>query len=278
MNNKCLNCGAILKNKNKFCNSSCAATYNNKIRKRKKWTLEQKQRLSEQTIIYKNTHIGYKQYKCKYCNKICDSIVCTECKPYVSRIKTYAKFGFISGSLKERNDNLKQLLYTEYFLNEKSTIMLENEYGVSNQTIWNILKREFGECRNLSEGVSLAIKEGRLNTPVSNNFYKTGIHISWDNKQYYYRSSWENQYMNELDNSKICYQYEPFSIIYYNTTKKCNKIAVPDFYLPETNEIIEANPLARNTSTFIYIPFVMHRESLNSNLFIDSSLLHLKLW
>ena len=245
MKKYCLNCGKELQNhKNKFCDRSCAASFNNKNRKRNKWDIDQKQKFSEKSIKNIDKHIGYNKYICKYCGEITNksSYVCSTCKPYVNRIKIYKQFGIISGSLKYRNEKLKQLLYEEYFINEKSTIMIEKEYNVSNQSIWNILKREFGGCRNLSEGVSLAFKEGRLNISISDKTeyqYKTGTHISWDGKKYKYRSSWEDQYMTELDKNKIKYQYEPFCVTYFNTIKQCNKLAFPDFYLPETNEIIE---------------------------------------
>ena len=38
---------------------------------------------------------------------------------------------------------------------------------------------------------------------------------------------------------KVNYMFEPFHIEYYDSTKNTNRYAFPDFYLPDTNEIIE---------------------------------------
>ena len=45
--------------------------------------------------------------------------------------------------------------------------------------------------------------------------------------------------MNLLDERKVNYIFEPFHIEYYDSIKNTNRYAFPDFYLPDTNEIIE---------------------------------------
>ena len=68
---------------------------------------------------------------------------------------------------------------------------------------------------------------------------KTENHISWNGEVYYLRSSYETEYADYLDGLKILYMVEELCIVYFDSQLGINRIAVPDFYLPETNEIIE---------------------------------------
>lgn len=72
-----------------------------------------------------------------------------------------------------------------------------------------------------------------------NTQYKNGHHIAWDNKDIYYRSSYELDFALKLDKQKILYEVESLRIEYYDSQKNKNRIAIPDFYLPETNTIVE---------------------------------------
>ena len=71
------------------------------------------------------------------------------------------------------------------------------------------------------------------------SIYKTGFHITWDNKKVWYRSSYELDYAKELDEKKIKYELETLRIWYFDTQKCIDRTAIPDFYLPETNTIVE---------------------------------------
>lgn len=46
-------------------------------------------------------------------------------------------------------------------------------------------------------------------------------------------------FAKQLDESKIKYEVENLRIEYWDTKSNCYRIAIPDFYLPETNEIVE---------------------------------------
>lgn len=80
---------------------------------------------------------------------------------------------------------------------------------------------------------------------VRNPYGITGIgrlkieHITWEGTKIYLRSSYEEDYALELDNEKIKYVYEPFKIDYFDEDLKKSRISIPDFYLPDTNEIVE---------------------------------------
>lgn len=45
--------------------------------------------------------------------------------------------------------------------------------------------------------------------------------------------------MNQLDRQHICYKVEAMRIEYFDSIKNQARIAVPDFFLPETNTIVE---------------------------------------
>ena len=77
-------------------------------------------------------------------------------------------------------------------------------------------------------------------TKISNvKKYSFGWHTTWDNKEVFLRSSYENDYANELDENKIKYEVESLRIKYFNTNLNEYHCAIPDFYLPETNTIVE---------------------------------------
>ncbi len=81
-----------------------------------------------------------------------------------------------------------------------------------------------------------AINQLELNR---NYQFKSGWHTTWNNKQIFYRSSDELNFALQLDEKKINYEVEKVRIFYYDTQKQCERLAIVDFYLPDTNEIFE---------------------------------------
>jgi hypothetical protein len=79
---------------------------------------------------------------------------------------------------------------------------------------------------------------GKLTSPV-NSKYKHGWHTTWDGKQVFYRSSYELDFCDELDNKKIPYTMEKLRILYWDSQLNKQRVAIPDFYLSDTNEIVE---------------------------------------
>ena len=56
-------------------------------------------------------------------------------------------------------------------------------------------------------------KVGRLKiTPINSCKFKTGFHTTWNGKQYFFRSSYEEDLCNELDSMKIDYEIETLAI------------------------------------------------------------------
>ena len=101
--------------------------------------------------------------------------------------------------------------------------------------------------RTLSEATLNTIKLGKPSGFMSSRNCITGLskniaqswHTTWFGEEVFLRSSYELDYAKLLDDLKVYYVVESLRIEYYNTFSNSNKIAIPDFYLPNTNEIIE---------------------------------------
>lgn len=85
------------------------------------------------------------------------------------------------------------------------------------------------------------VKDALLISKKNNieSFFNSGIHKTWDGKTVFYRSSYELDFCNELDKQQIEYEMENLTIDYYDTELKKYRFAIPDFYIPSTNTIIE---------------------------------------
>ena len=84
----------------------------------------------------------------------------------------------------------------------------------------------------------MAWKEGRSNVHTLPK-YKHGWHTTWNNKQIYYRSSYEFEYAKQLDILQLDYTVENLRILYWDSQLLRQRTAIPDFYIPQTNTIIE---------------------------------------
>jgi hypothetical protein len=78
-----------------------------------------------------------------------------------------------------------------------------------------------------------------LLSPPTCSTYKHGYHTTWNNKQVFYRSSYEEDYYKILDIQKIDYECESLRIQYWDSEQKRFRTSVPDIYIPSTNTIIE---------------------------------------
>ena len=92
--------------------------------------------------------------------------------------------------------------------------------------------------RSNSESVRLSILNGNRDLPNCHK-HKSGWHTSWNGKEVYLRSSYEKNYAEYLDKQHIDYDVECFRIKYYDTQQDRYRCAIPDFYLPKTNTIVE---------------------------------------
>ena len=224
---RCLQCGKEIPEGRKFCSSSCSAKYNNIRRQRKPWTEEQKEKIRKPK----------KEVVCKYCGKP-GKQVCDECRHYL-KLQLYKKLGIqINKSLRECYVEAFEKLKKMYFGDKLSAPEIWKRTGVNFRTLRDIFNVEGFQTRTVEEGERVALEEGRHFLPTFSN-YKHGYHTSWEGLEFFYRSSYELEYAKQLDEQKIPYRVENLRIRYFDTQRNKERVAVPDFYLPETNEIVE---------------------------------------
>ena len=236
----------------RFCSLSCARSFstksnrketNKKISESLKTFYRDKVAIEDNNV---NSKINKTKYKtiittCKYCNEIIkNKHICPECKPYIQNITLFKKIGVYSDGIKLSlcNKLALDILYDEYFNGQCTKFELMKKYNLQSNTLYNFFKKNKISLRNLSQATQLAIQKHKLNLPSKNSF-KRGSHISWNNREVYYRSSYELNYCKYLDDMKIDYIMENLRISYYDSQKNKTRIAIPDFYLPESNTIIE---------------------------------------
>ena len=199
---------------------------------------------SRTTATYKQ-----KEYKCERCGDIvystqkrkhCDK---WECKSLiVPTLISY--FGFnvaMLGSaqyLKEFH-RIREILNELYIDEEYSSIQIANAFNHPNAgSIISILQSLKIQTRTSSEAMSISVKNG-ITSPATPYQYKQGWHTTWQGETVFYRSSYELTYAQSLDNKQVPYKMEHLRISYWDSQLKRNRIAIPDFYLPTTNTIVE---------------------------------------
>ena len=212
--------------------------------------------------IYINKRASTKTCRCKECfNKHfgktnCNifDISCNDC--YFNKHKICAGKNMIHYKLKtlEKYCNLKitsdYSLYLENYLQTKKNIQFLLDEGFSSNEICEKLfggmkkgNTVFGilQCktRTLSESVSNAFLQGKLKLNDGMPKFHKEWHKTWDGKEFYLRSSYESEYANYLDNNHIKYEVENLRIKYFDTSSNEYRCAIPDFYLCETNTIVE---------------------------------------
>lgn len=242
--NRCKHCGKEIPEYKVFCNKSCSAKYNNVHRTRKPWTEEQRKKFSRKRYILSGKNPDGKRY-CRYCQKELDKNngewhVCRECLPYVSGLPVQAKLGIVEGSLKFRDEKAFNILKEMYFQENLGTIGIARKTGIRHVSLLSLFRRHgIDKIRTVSEGLQESILAGHFTTKNVCPKYKSGYYTTWEGKKIYYRSSYELEYAQNLDSQKIKYEYESIRIKYFDTIRQRERVAVPDFYLPDTNEIVE---------------------------------------
>lgn len=260
---KCLQCGNPILHKTgklgrtirkKFCNHVCSANYSNSHRKYN----PSEDKHTKGAICIKcgkkisiNFRISLQNAKCNECGKkICRYCGQKKClRPDICKRPQFINmliknFGFNESKIGtieiyEEFDKIKNLLEKEYFDNKLSLLDLEKKYKYPHQSISQVLFKTLKlKSRNLSQANILAYSQGK-NISHGANQYKCGWHTTWDNKQVFYRSSYELKYAEELDKQKVEYKMETLRILYWDTKLLRQRVAIPDFYLPKQNKIVE---------------------------------------
>lgn len=243
--NHCLQCGKDLtyeQRHNKFCSISCASTYNNL--KRDSHSEETKQRISQGLKKYCVENNVNKTKYCKYCGSEKGKCLHPEICGKYRLFKSLEKFGFDKqkiGSVEIYDEyyRIKKVL-TEEYKNHIDDKLLNEKYnytsGLSN--FHKLLKSMEIETKPIKERLSEAYLLGKINIQSSTHF-QSEWHTTWDNNEVYLRSSYEIDYAKELDKNHIKYEVEYLRIKYFDTIENIYRCAIPDFYLPDTNTIVE---------------------------------------
>lgn len=225
----------------KYCSSSCANSHIVNEETKNKISNSLKKIYSE------------KYFKCKICGKIFNEhdynskYYCSnECKKISKYIFTLVKyFNLDENSIGNENifneiENVKNLLFNEYWNNNLTGIELGKKFNYPSPCnitgkIFKYLNIPTRTCR---DSTILNVLNGKI-SPSINTKYKHGWHTSWDNKQVYLRSSYELDYATELDKQKIDYDVEFLRIKYFDKQLNEYRCAIPDFYLKDSNTIVE---------------------------------------
>lgn len=134
---------------------------------------------------------------------------------------------------------IQSMLYTEYHIKCESMLTIMKKFNIPSSRTMDIIFRLFDiESRSFSESQTNAILTQRVTMPSSNT-YKHIFHTSWFGETFCLRSSYEEEFAKKLDISQTKYFVEHLRIKYFHSEQNRYRIAVPDFYLPETNTIVE---------------------------------------
>lgn len=272
--NYCANCGDVIpfeKKRRKFCDKEeCkkqarSAPVSQDNTKETKWVkcaecgkeIEVNKRASPKytkcndckiQIEYKSED-GRKKVKkrriCKVCGQEKPCPRPDVCKKYRLFPKLAEHFGFDLSKkgtidIYKEFDRVKNLLVEDYWDNEESLITLAKKYNHSHNVgnFSKILTSLEIDTRDFSNSQKTSIKNNRKQISI-NYDYITGWHTTWNNKDVFYRSSYELDYAQKLDEQQIDYEMEDLRILYWDSQKQIQRVAIPDFYLPEMDTIVE---------------------------------------
>lgn len=241
----CKQCGKNFKPKykaQKFCCQSCSVSYNNKIRKRIKKQKAPKKKIKPCSICGQ-IHTNGREGICKMTRCALRKLVCFGFDQ--TKIGTVLIF-----------DELKkvtQLLYQEYWINGLSCAEIKEKYNypLTAENIRHILIKLDIKIRPLPDAEINALMHNRGYAKgiksINNYQFKCGWLTTWDGHLEYYRSNLELKVATALNEANIKYLMEGLRILYYDSVRQKERVAIPDFYLPSFNVIIEV----KSKATFI---------------------------
>ena len=242
----------------KFCSQECARSYATKNDLHK---LKEAKCIDCDKIIYIGKRASIKKCRCEECNNKhinpSDIKCCNICgrlynkqdhccknefcqKHNINQIKTLIKyFGFDKTKLgtlqvEDEFNRIRNILYDLYWNQEKSFSDIAQIFNYKSNPgniskFFNYLEIE---SRSFSQCSILTYLQGKQNN-------KQQWHTTWNNKEVYLRSTYELDYAKELDEYQINYEVEYFHIKYWDSQKQEYRCAIPDFYIPKDNMIVE---------------------------------------
>ena len=180
-------------------------------------------------------------------NGLCDNDFCKQHN--IQHFRSLIKyFGFDKsklGTIEVENEfnRVRNILYDLYWNKSLSSSELANRFNYKS-TPTNITQKFFKKYLNIPvKSCKYAVMEnyieGRETISEYKNQYKQQWHITWNGKEVFLRSSYELDYAKELDKQQIDYNVEFKHIKYWDSQKQEYRCAIPDFYIPNTNTIVE---------------------------------------
>jgi len=138
---------------------------------------------------------------------------------------------------------IRSTLHRLYWHEKMSTTQIAKMFNYKSSPT-NIAQKFFKGYLNIpvktvKYSVNENFSEGREALPIARSKYKCGWHTTWYGKQVWLRSSFERDYAMHLDEERVMYLVEALRIEYYDTSKEKTRVAIPDFWLPNTNTIVE---------------------------------------
>lgn len=238
----------------RFCSRKCISTYVSSFNKNIRIkicnlcsnTFEVNKRINKINECCINCKQTKKLKKCKVCgltHKKSENSICN--RPQLLTI--LIEFGLNKKSIGNKKiftelKRIKKKLTNDYYTLKLSTPLICKKYNIKGHNrVLRLFKFLEINTRNLSESVNnFIINNQILNTNLSKTYkYKSGVHLDWENKEHFYRSSYELDYYKILDEQKISYETEKLRILYFDTDKKRERVSIPDIYIPNQNLIIE---------------------------------------
>lgn len=166
------------------------------------------------------------------------------CKRY-RLFNSLVKFGFnleTKSTLEiiDEFDKVKQLVSNIYNEHPTNDDLIKYNYYSGLSNFHKVIKSLGLQTKTCSEAQRESILLGKAQIPIDiNSLYKQCWYTTWENKQVFLRSSYELEYAKFLDENKIKYNVEKLRIKYFDSSKNIERIAIPDFYLIESNTIVE---------------------------------------
>lgn len=192
---------------------------------------------------------------------------------YTRKSPNLIKLGFDFSAKDIENEFLKiqSLLYTEYHIKCESMLTIMKKFDIPSSKTMDILFKVFDiEPRSLSEANLVSIQENRCYPFEKLNLFVNIKHTSWCGINCHLRSSYELEYAKQLDDQKIKYFVEHMRIKYLSQNENRYRIAIPDFYLPETNTITEVKSTYwLNVNEMVEKSKAYRSMGYNFNLYLD---------
>lgn len=266
---RCLHCGKPLTWEqhtwgSKYCCRSCSASETNlgkisplrkpeelKKKTKKKKSEEYKAKLHNKTVHKRHNELEIQDSK-PGCCLICGEYHCENefCKKHgfqqlMSMVKHLGFDPKVIGTKEVFGEfeRVRDIVYDLYWNQGYSGTDLEKMFGYGKYVMYDVFKYLDIPKRSQSDAIRNTYINGKHCTKEdgsTNGFAgSSNWHLTWFGDTVFLRSSYEVDYAEELDDKKISYKVEEIRLEYFDTLLNKKRVAVPDFFLPDTNELVE---------------------------------------